>query len=179
VNYCSECAGPVRLTVPPGDTLPRHVCDACERVFYENPKVVVGTLPVWEDRILLCKRAIEPRLGYWTLPSGFMENGETLEEGAIRETIEESGADVELIRPFAGFSITQVNQVYVLFLARMRHPGVAPGPETETARLVTEAEIPWAEIAFRAVAFCLERFVHARDDATFHLGAAERGPERP
>ena len=96
MKFCSDCGGPVRRAVPPGDSLDRYICDACERVFYTNPNMIVGTLPRWGNRILLCKRSIEPRLGYWTLPSGFLENDETTEEGALRETLEEAGVEVDL-----------------------------------------------------------------------------------
>ena len=159
----------MRLGVPPGDTLPRVLCDACNRVFYENPKLVVGCLPLNEGgRVLLCRRAIEPRKGLWTLPSGFLENGETLEEGAIRETLEEAGARVSVARLFAGFSLPDIHQVYLLFLARLESPEFHPGHESSEARLFDPGEIPWNDLAFRAIRFCLERYVAS--------GAGVKGP---
>ena len=158
MKYCSECAGPVTLKVPPMDTLERFVCDQCGRVFYQNPRMVVGTIPRWEDKVLLCRRAIEPRRGYWTLPSGFLENGETIEQGALRETVEEAGADVTLIRLFAVFSLPHVSQVYMSYLADLRNLDFKPGVESLEVKLVTRDEVPWSQIAFRAIEFFLERF---------------------
>ena len=180
MNFCPHCGSDrVELRVPDGDDRPRHVCAACGRVHYVNPNLVVGTLPVWEGKILLCRRAIEPRLGFWTLPSGFLENDETLEQGAVRETVEESGAAVEIERLHTAFSLPHVNQVYLLFLARMTSPGLNPGPESIEAQLFPEEDIPWWDLAFRAVEFCLREFVADRDTARVHLGTYTRRPGDP
>lgn len=158
MKYCSECAGTVTLKIPPMDTVARFVCDQCNRIFYQNPRMVVGTLPRWEDKVLLCRRSIEPRRGYWTLPSGFLENGETLEQGALRETMEEAGADVSVIRLFAVFSLPHVSQVYMTFLSDLKNLEFKPGEESLEVKLVTRDEVPWSQIAFRAIEFFLERY---------------------
>lgn len=172
MDYCSACGRPVRVGIPEGDTHPRHLCDHCGAVHYQNPKIIVGCLPVWQDRVLLCKRSIEPRNGYWTLPSGFMENGETLEEGAIRETREEALAEVILGRLFSVYSLPNLGQVYFLFLADLIGPDFGAGAETEETALLAPAEIPWDRIAFRAVEFALRRFVdpEARAAQACHSG---------
>jgi len=151
MNFCSHCGQPVTLRIPVGDTLPRHVCDACGTIHYQNPKIVTGCIPEWEDRLLLCRRAIEPRRGLWTLPAGFMENGETTAEGAARETLEEALARVEIDRLYALFNIPHINQVYLMFRARLLDLEFAPGPESLEVALFREDEIPWQELAFPVV----------------------------
>ncbi len=151
MKFCSDCGVTLVRRVPAGDNRERDCCDACGVIHYQNPKVVVGTVPTHDGRILLCRRAIEPRYGYWTLPAGFMENGETVAEGALRETREEAGIEVELGAVFSMLSVPHVDQVHLFYLARMRSPQVAPGEETLEARLFEEAEIPWEQIAFRTV----------------------------
>lgn len=158
MNYCSECGKPVQRRVPPGDHRPRFVCDACNTVHYENPRLIVGCLPVWEEQVLLCKRANEPRSGYWTLPAGFLETGETIEEGALRETLEEAHAEVDIVRLFSVYSIPSIGQVYLFFLARLRNLDFSPGAETERTQLFRESEVPWNEIAFSSVRFSLEHY---------------------
>lgn len=173
MKYCSHCARPVVVEIPPGDSLPRHVCRHCGRIFYKNPRLVVGTLPRRDGRILLCKRSIEPRRGYWTLPCGFMENHETLEEGALRETREEAPADYELGPLHALFSLPHVSQVYAIFLAELRTDEVAAGEETSEVLLVRQDQIPWPRIAFRAIEFALQRFCAAPEEAgrQVHVGS--------
>lgn len=172
MNYCSECGAPVSLRVPEGDTLPRHVCQACGTIHYQNPKMVVGCIPEWEDRILLCRRAIEPKHGLWTLPAGFMENGETTAEGAARETWEEAGARIEIGKLYTLYNLPQVNQVYFIFRARLLDLDFQPGAESLEARLFTEKEIPWEQIAFRTVRTTLEQYFtdRRRDRFDFHFG---------
>jgi ADP-ribose pyrophosphatase YjhB (NUDIX family) len=119
MKFCSNCGAAVTRKIPPGDSLPRDVCDACGTIHYTNPRMIVGCVPVWEDKVLLCKRAIEPRRGLWTVPAGFMENGETLDKGAARETLEEANARVEIGALYAVYNIPHVNQVYLLFLAKL------------------------------------------------------------
>lgn len=158
VNYCATCGAKVSLRVPPGDHLPRHVCDACGAIHYLNPRLVVGTLPVWEDRVLLCRRAIEPRHGKWTLPAGFMENAETVADAAVRETLEEANARVELGDMFTLISVPHVNQVHVIYRARLRDLDFSAGDETLEVRLFDEAQIPWRDIAFRTISLTLQHF---------------------
>lgn len=162
MNYCSECGKPVQRRVPPGDHRPRFVCDSCNTVHYVNPRLIVGCLPVWEDRVLLCKRANEPRSGYWTLPAGFLETGETVEEGALRETLEEAHAKADIIRLFSVYSIPSIGQVYLFFLAQLRNLEFSPGSETERTQLFRELEVPWDEIAFSSVRFSLEHYFRDR-----------------
>ncbi len=167
MNYCNQCGQPVRLLVPEGDNRPRHVCSACHTIHYRNPLMVVGAVPVWEDRILLCRRAIEPRKGYWTLPAGFMENDETLQEGAARETREEALAEVAIGKLFAAINVLHVNQVHVMFLARMLSAQHGPGDESLESELVLPDEIPWDEIAFPSIRFTLERFIADLETGSF------------
>lgn len=172
MNYCSECGAPVVLRVPDGDSLPRYVCPNCGTVHYQNPKMVVGCIPEWEDRVLLCRRAIEPKHGMWTLPAGFMENGETTAEGAARETWEEAGARIEIGSLYTLYNLPHVNQVYFIFRARLLDLDFQPGIESLDARLFTEAEIPWDRIAFRTVRSTLEQYFADRrnDRFAFHFG---------
>ena len=148
MKYCSECSAKVELIIPDGDTLPRYVCASCKIVHYLNPKVVVGCIPEWEDKILLCKRAIEPRIGWWTLPAGFMENKETIAQGAARETLEEANANVKIGALYAVYSLPYISQVYVLFRAQLLDLNFSPGVESQEVKLFSEDEIPLNEIAF-------------------------------
>jgi ADP-ribose pyrophosphatase YjhB (NUDIX family) len=159
--------------VPPGDTLPRWVCDECGEIHYQNPKLVVGTVPENGGRILLCRRAIEPRYGYWTLPAGFMENDETTGQAALRETLEEAGTAVELGAPFTMISVPRVNQVHLFYLARLDVLEFKPGEETLEVELFEEAAIPWREIAFRTVATTLRHWFADRAAGTFAFHAED------
>ena len=176
VNFCSQCAAPVVLRIPPGDDRPRHVCDACGTIHYQNPKIVAGCIPEYEGRILLCRRAIEPRSGFWTLPAGFMENGETTEEAAVRETREEANARVEVDALFTCLDIPRINQVYVMFRGRVAGGSFAPGAESLDTRLFEEAEVPWDEIAFPAITRTLELWFRDRRNGAFgtHTGVIHR-----
>jgi ADP-ribose pyrophosphatase YjhB (NUDIX family) len=158
INYCSACGAPVSVRVPTGDHLPRHICDACGAIHYRNPRLVVGALPVWNDRVLLCRRAIEPRLGKWTLPAGFMENGESVGDAAVRETLEEANARVELDQMFTLISVPHISQVHVVFRARLLDLDFAAGQETLELDLFAEDRIPWDEIAFRTIAMTLRHY---------------------
>ncbi len=169
MNFCSHCGTPVQIEIPAGDNRLRHVCPSCGAVHYQNPKVVVGCIPEWEDKILLCRRAIEPKYGLWTLPAGFMENGETTGEGAMRETLEEAGARVELLGLYSMISLPDINQVYLLFRARLLHLDFQPGEESLEAALFGEADIPWRELAFRTVHTTLERYYADRKLCNFPL----------
>jgi len=176
MKFCSNCGAPVALRVPPGDSLPRHICDACHTIHYQNPRLVVGCIVEWKDRILLCRRGIEPRHGLWTVPAGYMENGETTFDGAARETLEEANARVEMGPLYALYNIPHINQVYVLFRARLLHEDVTPGLETLEVRLFPEAEIPWENIAFATVRNALRHYYEDRRNGAyhFHMGTIER-----
>jgi len=173
MKFCANCAAPVVKRVPPGDTLPRWVCDACGEIHYQNPRLVVGTIPEHEGRLLLCRRAIEPRYGYWTVPAGFMENGETVLQAALRETLEEAGAYVDVGAPFSMISVPHVNQVHVFYLARLRNLEFAPGEETLEVGLFDEADIPWKEIAFRTVGTTLRLWFADRKKGGFAFHAED------
>lgn len=170
MNYCSNCGSKkLAFEVPKGDSLPRFICKDCETIHYLNPKIIVGSLPVWEDRILLCKRAIEPRYGKWTLPCGFMENGETVEEGAMRETAEEANARIRIQGIQSIYSIPHINQVYMVFLSELIDLNFSPGEESLEVELFREEEVPWEEIAFSAVKFSLENFYRDKRDGNLEL----------
>ncbi|MDE2234571.1 MAG: NUDIX hydrolase [Gammaproteobacteria bacterium] len=179
MNYCSHCGHQLVVKIPPGDHLPRHGCEHCGAIHYQNPKVVVGCVPEWEDKLLLCRRAIDPRKGYWTLPAGFMENGETLEQAALRETREEALAEVELLAPLAVISVPHVSQVHFMFRARLRDGTFGVGAETTETALFREADIPWPEIAFASVRMTLEYFFTDRSRGEFscHIGTWNKPAE--
>lgn len=162
MKFCSQCGSPVEIRVPDGDTRLRAVCTACAEIHYVNPKMVLGTIPVWGDQVLLCRRAIEPRLGLWTLPAGFMEINESTAQGAMRETMEEAGARVELGPLFSVFDIPHVDQVHIFYLAKLKDLDYAAGPESLEVRLFREDEIPWDSIAFRTITATLKFYFHDR-----------------
>lgn len=163
IKHCKNCGTAVVYRVPDdGDTRERAVCPACDTIHYENPLNVVGTVPILGERVLLCKRNIEPRWGKWTLPAGFMELGETTAEGAARETDEEAGAQYEIGGLFSVMNVPRVGQVHLFYHARLLSDIFAPGHETIEARLFTEDEIPWDEIAFRTVRETLHRYFEDR-----------------
>ena len=178
MKFCSQCGAPVALRVPAGDTLPRHVCDACSTIHYQNPRMVVGCIVEWEDRILMCRRGIEPRHGLWTVPAGFMENGETTFQGAMRETMEEANARVEIVSLYALYNIPHINQVYMLFRARLLDGNIAAGAETLEVKLCTEKEIPWDRIAFASIRNALTHYFSDRKQGAypFHMGTIEQAP---
>jgi len=151
IRHCKVCGGATEYRIPADDNRDRAVCTACGTVNYENPLNVVGTVPIWGEQVLLCRRNIEPRYGLWTLPAGFMEIGETTEEGAMRETDEEAGARIELQGLFTVLNVVRVGQLHLYYRARLLDIDFAPGPETIEAQLFTEAQIPWEELAFRTV----------------------------
>lgn len=167
MNYCSHCGASVTHRVPVGDNLPRHVCDQCGRVHYQNPKIVAGCVVECGSRLLLCRRAIEPRRGLWTIPAGFMENGETATQAAIRETLEEACARVEAVSLYGVYNIPHINQVYLMFRARLATADFAPGPESLDVTLFAEHEIPWDELAFAVVARMLRRYYEDRRSGAF------------
>jgi ADP-ribose pyrophosphatase YjhB (NUDIX family) len=178
MNFCSNCGARTVERIPAGDTLPRAVCDQCNTIHYQNPNLIVGCIPEWEDRILLCKRAIEPRIGLWTVPAGFMENGETTAAGAERETLEEANARVDIIAPYALYNIPHINQVYLLFRARLLDLDFSAGSETLQVELFTENDIPWDELAFATVRNTLRHYFSdcRSGEFRFHMGTIEPMP---
>jgi ADP-ribose pyrophosphatase YjhB (NUDIX family) len=181
MKFCSACgSADIALRVPAGDDRPRYVCAVCETIHYQNPKIVVGCLPVWEQRVLLCKRAIEPRHGLWTLPAGFLENGETVTAGAARETLEEATARVDVGELYTMISLPQISQVYVMFRARLADLDFGPGPESLEVRLFDEDDIPWDQLAFRTIGRTLRNYFLDRKLGRFpvHVSALirNRGP---
>lgn len=181
MNYCSHCGEKITIEVPAGDSRPRHVCVSCGTVHYQNPRIIVGCVPQWEDKVLLCKRSIEPRYGYWTLPAGFMENGETAHEGAARETLEEANARVEIASLYTLFNLPQINQVYLFFRSRLLDLDFCAGEESLEVELFSEAEIPWEELAFPVIGETLRRYFQDRSAGVFtqHSGSIERVEGRP
>ena len=181
MNFCSHCGHAVELKIPPEDSRPRHVCSSCNTIHYQNPNIVAGCLPVYEGRVLLCRRGIEPRYGRWTLPAGFMENGEAVEAAAARETREEACARVSNLQLYTVTSIIHVNQVQMLYLATMDTPEFAAGDETLEANLFSEDEIPWDELAFETIRNALEFYFADRQQNRFPLRhlSIERNCRRP
>jgi len=174
IKHCKNCGTAVIYRIPDdGDTKERAVCEACNTIHYENPLNVVGTVPYWGDKVLLCKRNIEPRWGKWTLPAGFMELNETVAEGAARETLEESGAQFEMEGFFSLVNIARVGQVHMFYRARLLSDVFQPGFETIEARLFGEDEIPWDEIAFRTVKETLEHYFADRRAGHFSIHAID------
>jgi ADP-ribose pyrophosphatase YjhB (NUDIX family) len=173
VNYCSHCGAPVALRIPAGDNLPRYVCACCGQIHYQNPKLVIGAIVEWDDRILMCKRAIEPRSGFWTLPAGFMENDETTAQTAARETLEEAQARIEVGELFSLINVPHINQVHLLYRARLLDLEFMPGAETTEVYLFDETSIPWHDIAFRSIAMSLRFYYADRRDGAFRFHAED------
>jgi len=166
-KFCSQCATPITRKTPPGDNRERDLCEQCGAVHYQNPRLVVGTLPVWQNKVLLCLRAIEPRANTWTLPAGFMELAETISQGAERETQEEAGVKITLGNLYTVIDIPQVDQVHVYFLAQAHGPELDPGPETIEARWYDFADIPWDNLAFKSVSTTLKHYLRDRESGEF------------
>lgn len=162
MNFCNQCGAKVEFRIPPGDQLPRHICDSCGTIHYENPRIVVGCVPDYQGKILLCRRGIEPRRGFWTVPAGFMENGETLQQGAARETWEEALAKVEIGSLLSIVHVLHAHQVHVFFRAILKEPQFGAGPESLEATLMDPKDIPWADIAFPSTVYSLERYLEDR-----------------
>jgi ADP-ribose pyrophosphatase YjhB (NUDIX family) len=182
MKFCSTCGSAhLELRVPDGDTLPRFVCGACTTIHYQNPKIIVGCLPEWNGQVLLCKRAIEPRFGLWTLPAGFLENGETVVAGAMRETLEEANARVEVGELYTLISLPQINQVYMMFRARLLDLDFGPGTESLEVALYDEADVPWEQLAFRTITRTLRNYFLDRKLGHFptRVSALARRPPLP
>lgn len=167
MNFCSDCGNAVIKKIPQGDNRERHVCGNCELIHYQNPKVIAGVLPVFGDQVLLCKRSIEPRHGFWTLPAGFLENGESSLEGALRECEEEANATVVNPELYALFDIPQINQVYVFYRAELMEPVFGPSSESSEVALFDEQDIPWSELAFPVVELAIDHFLKDRIKGEF------------
>ena len=179
MNFCSACGKSVSKKIPLGDNVARFVCDSCEAIHYHNPKIVAGCIPEWGDQILLCRRAIEPKVGLWTFPAGFMEIGESTEQAAMRETKEEAQADVEITALHAVLSLPHIGQVYMVFRGRMLTPGYEAGAESLEVRLFPLAEIPWDHIAFPVVREALRRYVDDIKIGRFQLHLASLSDRLP
>jgi ADP-ribose pyrophosphatase YjhB (NUDIX family) len=175
LNFCSNCGSDkISLKIPEGDTYERFVCTSCGRIYYQNPRIIVGCLPIYNDKILLCKRAIQPQLGLWNLPAGFLENGEKAEDGAARETLEETNADVEILKLHVVFSLPKVNQVYLHFLARLKNDWFGPTRESLEVRLFDLNEIPWDDIAFHSSTYAIEKYIeYGENFQGVHVGSYE------
>jgi ADP-ribose pyrophosphatase YjhB (NUDIX family) len=177
LKYCADCGSPVELRIPQDDSRERYICTTCTTIHYQNPRNIVGCIPVWEDgRVLLCRRAIEPRHGLWTLPAGFMENGETTEEGAARETLEEANARVKIHELYAMYNLSYINQVHLLYRATLLDLEFSPGVESLEVRLFAEEEIPWDTLAFRPVKYTLQHYFAERKTGVFTLITGDLEP---
>ena len=169
MNFCSHCGGPVSRQIPTGDNRPRFVCRQCHTIHYQNPRMVVGTVPEWDGRILLCRRAIAPRAGLWTLPAGYLENGETMMDGARRETREEADVELQALTPFAMFDLPFINQIYLMFRGPMASTDWHPGEESLEVRLFAQDDLPWEELAFAVIRETLECYFRDREQGGFRL----------
>ena len=172
LRYCSDCSGLLGQVIPPGDSRPRLVCQQCGAIYYENPKIVTGCLPQWENKILLCQRAIEPRYGYWTLPAGFLENGETIADGAMREAKEEANLHLANLRLFAVIDVLRAHQVHIFYLADMVSPEANPGTESLATALYEEPDIPWKNLSFPVVRMVLEFYYQDLSKGNYSLHTA-------
>ena len=170
MRFCSKCGHQVSLSIPKGDTRERYICTSCATIHYENPRNVVGTIPVWQDQVLLCKRAIHPRLGYWTLPAGFLEVGESTAAGAVRETLEEAGADVKIGPLFSLLNVIHAEQVHLFYLAQLTDPIFSPGIESLEVALFSESDIPWNDLAFPTIRKTLEWYFSDKKSGVIHFG---------
>ncbi len=175
IRHCRNCGQPVQYRVPADDNRERAVCTGCAFVHYENPLNVVGTVPIWGEQVLLCRRNIEPRYGLWTLPAGFLELGESTEAGALRETDEEAGARIEMQGLFSVLNVVRVGQVHFFYRAKLLDTKFNPGPETIEAQLFHEHEVPWDQIAFATVRETLKRYFADHHRGVFGLHCADIG----
>lgn len=173
MNYCTHCGEGLISRIPADDDHLRQVCPSCGLVHYQNPKLVVGCIPLWEKKILICKRDIDPRRGFWTLPAGYLENGETVAQGAARETLEETGAEVVDLVPYRMYDIVHVHQIYFIFLAKLKALDFHPTKESSALELVTEAQIPWDNIAFPVITTTLEDYFRDAPSGRFPFSEAE------
>ena len=178
MNYCTNCGRPLIIDVPAGDDRQRYICPDCTMIHYQNPKMVVGCIPVHQERVLLCRRSIEPGYGKWTIPAGYLENHETVTEGARREAWEEAGIVLEDMIPYRLFNIVHIAQIYLIFRGTIVDGGFHPGDESLDAGLFSESEIPWQEIAFRVVSVSLENYFKDRQSGIFPFKTDDIRPRR-
>ncbi len=181
MKFCSSCgSAEILLTIPDGDNRPRFVCQSCDEIFYHNPKIVAGCIAEWQGKILMCKRAIEPRYGKWTLPAGFMENEETMHDAAARETHEEATAEVSSLTLYTMYNLPHINQVYAIFKGELVNGRASPGDESLEVALMGEKDIPWQEIAFPVIKESLELYFKDKRNNCFslHYGDMCRLPDR-
>jgi ADP-ribose pyrophosphatase YjhB (NUDIX family) len=167
IKFCTACGSPTHMKIPPDDDHMRAVCTGCAQIHYTNPKMVVGTLPEWEGKVLLCKRNIEPQKGKWTLPAGYLEDNESVGEGAARETREETMAEVKLITPYRMFNIVFVKQIYFMFLAQLTSENFGPTPESTEVKLFDKKDIPWDYIAFPVIWHTLDHYFKDRENNSY------------
>jgi ADP-ribose pyrophosphatase YjhB (NUDIX family) len=179
MNYCTLCGSRVYRKIPAGDNRQRYICTSCGMVHYQNPKVVTGCIPEWQDKILLCQRAIEPRYGLWTLPAGFMENDESNMQGAAREAMEEANADIRDMSLYCVFSIPHINQIYTMYRGLLHEGSASPGYESLEVELVSKDEVPWEELAFPVVRETLKLYYRDLEQGCFsvHYGELRRSAE--
>ena len=179
MKFCSQCGCGVSHRIPEGDHLPRYICDNCDTIHYQNPRIIAGCIPEWEDKILLCRRAIEPRHGLWTLPAGFMENQETTCQGAARESYEEAGAELLNMSLYCMFSIPHISQVYMMYRGELKNGQASPGAESLEVQLFREQDIPWDELAFPVIRETLKLYYADRRTGQYpvHNGEIIRHPE--
>ncbi len=177
MNFCSQCGKPISLKIPEGDNRERHVCDHCNAIHYQNPRIIAGCIPIIDNQVLLCRRAIEPRYGLWTLPAGFMENGETALQGALRECAEEANAQIDSPMLSGIFDIPYINQVYIFYRGTMSDLNFSPGIESLEVDLFSEQNIPWDNLAFPVIELALH---YHFEDLKSHLSTVRTGTiERP
>ena len=176
IKFCTACGAPCEAKTPPDDDNVRSVCTGCGQVHYANPKMVVGCIPELDGKVLMCRRDIEPRRGLWTLPAGYLENGESVQDGAARETIEETRAGVQIIAPYRLFNIAFVNQVYFMFRAALLSDDFGPTRESSEVCLMDESEIPWEEIAFKVIHQTLDHYFKDRKEQTFRFQVQDIKP---
>ena len=173
MKYCSNCGDSVAMKIPAGDNRERHVCDTCDTIHYQNPKIVAGCVPIWQEKVLLCRRAIQPRYGLWTLPAGFMENGESTAQAAARETLEEANAVVENLTLYGLYNLVHISQVYLMFRGDLKDGQASAGEESLEVGLFTEDEIPWQELAFPVVKETLQRYFEERQHGIYQVHAGD------
>lgn len=178
INFCQLCGGPTKHEIPDGEEKERAICTLCRRISYENPKMVVGCLIEHDNKILLCKRNIQPSFGLWTLPAGYLEIGESASEGAVRETWEEAGAKVEVLSPFAQLDIPLIGQTYIIFLAKLITPHFSPGPESLECRLFALDDIPYESLSFSSMLVTLNLYIEdiKVGKPKFHYGIINKRP---
>lgn len=169
MKFCSSCGALITHKIPDGDNRLRYVCESCGEIHYQNPKVIAGILPTYKAKVLLCKRSIQPRVGYWTLPAGFLENGESSLEGAIRECSEEANTQVRDPSIYAIFDIPQINQIYIFYRAEMPEAIFSPSTESSDVALFSEEDIPWSELAFPMVEALLDHYFEDRKSGIFEV----------